>query len=124
MSRAVKLKRIDEKKQLHDGFEDDHYYGLFAISSGNYNIQFKVTNLISASVAEKDAYHASILNAVIQEMPLIKRLELLPGFVTYKNEFGIPIYLHLQEQCVAIIACGETQPARYQIFLEGLFLIV
>lgn len=113
------MKNIKKKEQIYDGFEDDFYQKLHNIQCSYYDEQIavKVTELKRLELLESNLKQKVIgrIKGITSENGAYYRYDNL------QVVYGLYPSTKDNMELVALFAIGESQPARYQITVLGIF---
>ncbi len=117
---SLQLNKVAGESLLYDGTEED-FYKTYAIALENGDtIYFSPMDVIEFEDFEKKDTQ-NITNLLLEKTPTVKRFAPKPDFIYYKNQQGIIPYVKENEKYLAVISLGETQPARYRVYVEAVF---
>lgn len=113
----MKLKKIEDKKLIYDGKDDDFYKKHILNLKNGDSIVFSTDNINKLKVLEsRDCF-----NQVLNSCPGVYKYDAIPELSKYKNEDDLSVYFYETPGYIAIISLGEFQPGRYKIYQEGIF---
>lgn len=116
----VQLKQIAVKSLLYDGTEDN-FNKIYSLTLDNGDtVSFTPMNVIDLENFEKRD-NRGITKFLLEKIPTIRRFAPTPEFIYYKNIQGTIPYVKENEKYLAVVSLGETQPARYQVYIEAVF---
>jgi hypothetical protein len=114
------LKQIAGKSLIYDGFNNNFYDEHFIKLNNGDIIKFNFNELIEFADAEKTLDIKSI-STILNFCKDIQKEEPIPSIFVYKNEEELPVFFKSIDNYYLIIAQGEFQYGRYQIYVEGVF---
>jgi hypothetical protein len=118
----MNLQRVFEKTLIFDNVED-HFYDDQTIELPNSHlISFSPQNVVrldSLEVPEKK----QLLDAILNACPGVYRHTVTADLFSYRNNEGLGVYFKEDGGFLLVAALGEFQPARYKIFVEGVFAV-
>jgi hypothetical protein len=122
-----KLIPIAEKISLDvfDGMEPDDWHAPFAVSWAGQTWTVSLAQLSENPLAKLKAHLGeSIFEQVVEKQGYVPSPDL---FQSYRGTRDLSLYYcflddHLPDkQILAIVSCGEFQPARWQAYIEGIW---
>lgn len=111
----MKCKKLNEK--LFDGDEVDAYSIEMSFNTSNSIIQFKLKDLIDFSKAIKNITPNEL--SCIQSVLMFNVINFGGEKIFQGRKKGLKLYSLLKDGVIFLFSCGEFQPGRFQIFLEG-----
>jgi len=110
------IKLDTNKKQLFDGFEDDIFNKEFLLKEKKINIKNIINNKFKKL---REIINENDFTTIIKDLNIIKHNEL---FESYKSsDDSLQIYYLINDNNLFVFSYGEFQPARYQLYLEGIY---
>ncbi|MBN9283762.1 MULTISPECIES: hypothetical protein [Flavobacterium] len=118
------MKQLKTRELLYDGTEGESLYGESHYFFGN---SFEIKDILRYEFArlkrkiENEAYEKIISDAGFTSVSsFFKHLE-ETGEVQYRSQNGLPLYYVTYLHMLFVFSFGETQPARYQLYCEGVW---
>jgi len=105
----------NDRTKLFDGLED---------SIEKEKIQLKNTNLSINDIIKNPVEDLKSFIGDNDFQKIIKDLKINEDnnmFISYKSQNGLDIYYVIKNSELVIFSYGEFQPARYQLYLEGIY---
>ncbi|OJX32932.1 MAG: hypothetical protein BGO86_13180 [Chryseobacterium sp. 36-9] len=110
------IKLDTNKKLLFDGFENDIFKKEFLLKEKKINIKNIINNRFKKL---REIINENNFNTIIKDLNIIKHNEL---FESYKSsDDSLSIYYLIDDNNLFIFSYGEFQPARYILYLEGIY---
>ncbi|WP_299183552.1 hypothetical protein [uncultured Chryseobacterium sp.] len=110
----------NKRIKLFDGFEDDLYNQEFQLK-GNQGMRTIEMESIYKNDFEKlkEKIPESNFNAIIKDLDIIKHTEMFDSYKSCDDQ--LEMYYLIDGNDLFIFSHGERQPARYQLYFEGLY---
>lgn len=107
---------------IYDGLEESTYSVDPALSS-NMLSEIKISNYnyfnkISEEIKPRD------IAVLLSFLPNIKPNKLFPEVLMGSQNLPLRYYYDKKKNLIYLISFGESQPARYKIYLEGIFRVL
>lgn len=118
------MKQLRTRELLYDGMEGESLYNESHLFFGG---SFTITEILRHPFArlkrkiEKEAYEKVISDAGFTSVSsFFKHLE-ETGEVQYRSQNGLSLYYVTHLHMLFVFSFGEIQPARYQLYCEGVW---
>lgn len=117
----MELKKITGKQLIYDGSEEKFYQEHILELDNGDTIHFAPTEIIELDELDREE-KKELVEKILINLPTIKRFAPTSDYVYYKNQEGVTPHIKETKKYIAIISLGESQPSRYLIYLEAVFL--